>query len=37
MTLEVDKIDCGYGSVRVLKSVTLQVRPGATARARRRR
>jgi len=28
MTLEVDKIDCGYGSVRVLKGVTLQVRPG---------
>jgi branched-chain amino acid transport system ATP-binding protein len=28
MTLEVDKIDCGSGSVRVLKGVTLQVRPG---------
>jgi branched-chain amino acid transport system ATP-binding protein len=28
MTLEVARIDCGYGSVRVLKGVTLQVRPG---------
>ena len=28
MTLEVDAIDCGYGSVRVLKGVTLEVRPG---------
>src|SRR6185369_9917634 len=28
MTLEVARIDCGYGSVRVLKGVTLQVRTG---------
>ena len=28
MTLEIAGIDCGYGSVRVLKGVTLQVRPG---------
>ena len=28
MTLEVRNIDCGYGSVRVLKDVTLQIRPG---------
>jgi len=27
MTLEIAGIDCGYGSVRVLKGVTLQVRP----------
>jgi branched-chain amino acid transport system ATP-binding protein len=28
MTLDVSNIDCGYGSVRVLKGVTMQVRPG---------
>jgi branched-chain amino acid transport system ATP-binding protein len=28
MTLEIERIDCGYGRVRVLKGVTLQVRPG---------
>jgi branched-chain amino acid transport system ATP-binding protein len=28
MTLEVGNIDCGYGSVRILKGVRLEVRPG---------